>query len=121
MITLDDLRNDRHYKNAICSVNKLCSFELDFENEDIRKEYCKFCRRAVSYRKVNSRLDNRQYGFDHVRDFIQNGSPLFREIYGYRKPMEAPRKDTADDYRYMVRDVFKTVTRLESKAVLDKA
>lgn len=72
------------YRNCKTS-QKYCDFTIIGEDDGHQREMCVFCKRQVSYRKVDGRVQNKRYLFDHIRDFCQASGAtksVYYEIYG---------------------------------------
>jgi hypothetical protein len=74
-------------EEARCSRGLLCDFFVLADHADALVEECSQCHRKAIYRKdKDGRVDNRRYGREHQRDFLQpfgESRELYRRIYGH--------------------------------------
>ena len=68
--------------------HQLCDFKQIEDYPDAVVEVCINCGKKVIYNRRDGKIDEKQYLFDHKRDFLQRkgkDKKLFEKIYGNAK------------------------------------
>lgn len=126
MTILHEMKKGSRYKGALCEGRDkrhvFCQYRRDLFRSDrnCHVDQCVQCGKRQYYYVKNGRIDSQRYQRDHIRDYIQRGSPLFELIYGNATIIKGKisREEKAQNLFENVYDAMHRAKRLENRGML---